>query len=177
MYIRRAFPIILALFMVMVLAACGSSTSTSTGSSSNSTPTQAVATPTTASPSPTATSSGSTSTALVKTATATVGGKSETILTDAQGKTLYYFTADTATTSACTSSCAQTWPPLLSTGSGAPTSASTLPSKLNAETTANGNQVTYNGHLLYTYAGDSAPGDTKGEGLFGKWFVCTPGLK
>jgi len=36
--------------------------------------------------------------------------------------------------------------------------------------------VQYNGHLLYTYSGDTAAGETTGEGLFGKWFVCTPGL-
>ena len=41
---------------------------------------------------------------------------------------------------------------------------------------ANGTQVTYNGHLLYTYAGDSKPGDTNGEGIDGVWFVATPDL-
>jgi predicted lipoprotein with Yx(FWY)xxD motif len=122
-------------------------------------------------------SSGSSSNALIKTATAMVSGKSETILTDAQGKTLYYFTPDTATTSACSGSCAQNWPPLLATGSGTPTSATTLPGKLSTQTTANGNQVEYNGHLLYTFAADSAPGQTNGEGVLGKWFVATPDLK
>jgi len=161
MYFRRTIPLTIILLLTMALAACGSSTST--GSSSNSTPTAAATTP-------------SSSTALVKTSTATVKGKSETILTDAQGKTLYYFTPDTATTTACTGTCAQNWPPLVATGSGAPTSATTLPSKLTSLTTANGNQVEYNGHLLYTFAGDSGPGKTAGEGLFGKWFVCTPEL-
>jgi predicted lipoprotein with Yx(FWY)xxD motif len=122
------------------------------------------------------TTTASGSSAAVKTATATVKGKAETILTNAQGKTLYHFTSDTATTSACTGTCTQTWHPLLVT-SGAPTSATTLPGKLSAQTTANGNQVEYNGHLLYTYAGDSGPGQTNGEGLFGKWFVTTPNLK
>jgi predicted lipoprotein with Yx(FWY)xxD motif len=122
-------------------------------------------------------SSGSSSNALIKTATAMVSGKSETILTDAQGKTLYYFTPDTATTSACTGSCAQNWPPLLATGSGTPTSATTLSGKLSTQTTANGNQVEYNGHPLYTFAADSAPGQTNGEGVLGKWFVATPDLK
>jgi predicted lipoprotein with Yx(FWY)xxD motif len=122
------------------------------------------------------TSSGSSATALIKTATATISGKSETILTDAQGKTLYYFTPDTATTSACTGSCAQNWPPLVMTGSGTPTSATALSGKLSTQTTANGTQVEYNGHLLYTFAGDSGPGQTNGEGKLGKWFVATPDL-
>ena len=161
MYLRRTFPITIVLLLAMALAACGSSTSTGSSSST---------------PAPTATTASS-SNALVKTATATVTGKSETILTDAKGKTLYYFTPDTATTAACTSSCADNWPPLLVTGSGTPTSATTLPGKLSTQTTANGNQVEYNGHLLYTFAADSAPGQTNGEGVLGKWFVATPDLK
>jgi len=159
MYLKRTFPITIVLLLAMAVAACGGSTS----SGSSSTPTPAATTP-------------SSSNALIKTTTATVSGKSEMILTDAQGKTLYYFKPDTATTSACTSSCADNWPPLLATGSSTPTSATPLPGKLTMQTTANGNQVEYNGHLLYTFAGDSGPGLTKGEGLFGKWFVVTPDL-
>ena len=161
MYLRRTFPITIVLLLAMALAACGSSTSTGSSSST---------------PAPTATTASS-SNVLVKTATATVTGKSETVLTDAKGKTLYYFTPDTATTAACTSSCANNWPPLLATGSGSPTSATSLPGKLSMQTTANGNQVEYNGHPLYTFAADSAPGQTNGEGVLGKWFVATPDLK
>src|SRR2546425_1202994 len=160
MYLRRTFPITIVLLLAMALAACGSSTSTGSSSST---------------PAPTATTASS-SNVLVKTATAMVKGKSETILTNAQGKTLYYFTPDTGTTSACTGSCAQNWPPLLATGSGTPTSATTLPGTLSMQTTANGNQVEYKEHLLYTFAGDSGAGQTNGEGLFGKWFVATPDL-
>ena len=159
MYLKRTFPITIVLLLAMAVAACGGSTS----SGSSSTPTPAATTP-------------SSSNALIKTTTATVSGKSEMILTNAQGKTLYYFTPDTATTAACTSSCADNWPPLLATGSSTPTSATSLPGKLTTQTTANGSQVEYNGHLLYTFAGDSGPGLTKGEGLFGKWFVVTPDL-
>jgi predicted lipoprotein with Yx(FWY)xxD motif len=162
-YLKRMFPVTIVLLLAMAVAACGSSTSTSTGSSSTPAPTATAAT----TPTPSA---------LVQTATATVKGQSKTILTDAPGKTLYYFTPDTATTSACTGGCAQTWPPLLATASGAPTSATTLPGKLTAQTTANGNQVAYNGHLLYTYGGDTAAGQTNGEGLFDKWFVATTDL-
>lgn len=167
MYLRRIFPVTIVLLLTMVVAACGSSTSSgSSGYGSSSTPAPTTAT----TPTP------SSSNALVQTATATVKGQSQTILTDVQGKTLYYFTPDTATTSACTGSCAQTWPPLLATGSSALTSAASLTGKLTAQTTANGNQVEYNRHLLYIFSGDSAPGQTNGEGLFGKWFVATPSL-
>ncbi|TMC60194.1 MAG: hypothetical protein E6J21_10900 [Chloroflexota bacterium] len=165
MYLKRAYPAIIVLFIMMALAACGGSTS-SGGGGYNSTPATA-----------TTSNSSSSSNALVKTSTVTVDGKSETILTDAKGKTLYYFTPDTATTTACTSSCAQNWPPLLETGSGTSTSATTLPGKLSTQTTTNGNQIEYNGHFLYTFAGDSNPGQTNGNKLFGKWFVATPNLK
>lgn len=168
MYLKRAIPLTIVLLLAMAFAACGSSTST--GSSSNPTATTPSGNPTAAATTP------SSSNALIKTATATVKGKSETILTDAQGKALYYFTPDTSTKTACTGSCAQTWPPLLATGSGSPSSATSLPGKLTMQTTANGNQVEYNGHLLYTFSGDSGPNQTNGEGLFGKWFVATPGL-
>jgi predicted lipoprotein with Yx(FWY)xxD motif len=107
---------------------------------------------------------------------ATVKGQSETILTNDQGLTLYYFTADTATKAACTGTCAGTWPPLLFSATGAPTSATSLPGSLSAVTDANGMQVEYNGHPLYTYSKDTASGQTNGEGLFGKWFVATPTL-
>jgi predicted lipoprotein with Yx(FWY)xxD motif len=163
MYLKRMLPITIALLLTIVVAACGSSTSTGSTSSTPA-PTVAATTP-------------SSSNALVKTATATVKGQSQTILTDAQGKTLYYFTPDTATTTACTGSCAQNWPPLLATGSGAPTSSTSLPGTLKAQTTANGSQCEYNGHLLYTFSGDTASGMTNGQGLFGKWFVATPTLK
>jgi predicted lipoprotein with Yx(FWY)xxD motif len=157
---KRAFFMVIGLVLVLVVSACGSTTST--GSTQN-TPT-AAATPTTA------------STLTVQTAQATVNGKATTILTDAQGRTLYYFTLDTPTKLACMGGCAKIWPPLLFTGSGTPTSSTSLPGMLSVLNGANGNQVEYNGHLLYIYTGDTAPDQTNGAGLFGKWFVCTPSL-
>lgn len=165
MFLKRSLLIAFGLFIAMFIAACGSSTTTGGGlyggGSTNS---------------PVPTTGGNGSSAVISTATVTVKGKSETVLTNAQGMTLYYFTADTATQSACSSSCAQMWPPLLIKGSGGPTSSTTLAGKLSAQTDANGNQVEYNGHPLYTFSGDTAPGQTNGEGLFGKWFVTTPNL-
>jgi len=114
----------------------------------------------------------------ITTATATVGGKSKTILTDTRGMSLYYFTSDSDTSVACTkdNGCTATWSPLLAPSSGSPASTATLPGLLSELAGANGNQVSYNGHPLYTYSGDSAPGDTKGDGVEGKWFVATPDL-
>jgi predicted lipoprotein with Yx(FWY)xxD motif len=159
--VKRSFFIALGFFLAFIVSACGGSTSSTSGN----------AAPTTSNPTAT-TGPG----ALIKTASVLVNGKSETILTNAQGKTLYYFTPDTATTSACTGSCAQNWPPLLATGSSAPTSTTTLPGKLTTLSTPAGKQVLYNGHLLYTFAGDSAPGQLNGEGKLGKWFVATADL-
>ena len=158
-----------ALVFAVALASCGSST-TNGGTSAT-----ATTAPTSVPPAATATNSAST--AVIATATATVNGKSETILTDAQGLTLYYFAPDTATTSACTAGCAGAWPALVFSGSGAPTASSSLPGKLTVATTAPGRQqVEYNGHPLYTFYGDSGPDQTNGEGVQGKWFVATTSL-
>jgi predicted lipoprotein with Yx(FWY)xxD motif len=105
----------------------------------------------------------------IKTTTLTVGGKSMTVLTNAQGLTLYYRTSDTPT-SVCSGGCASTWPPVLSTSM--PSVSGTLPGKLSLLTDANGSQVAYNGHLLYTYSGDSAPSQANGQGIGGVWFVA-----
>jgi predicted lipoprotein with Yx(FWY)xxD motif len=114
--------------------------------------------------------------ALLQTASVTLGDTPTTILTTADGLTLYYFTPDTASTAACTGNCAATWHPLLFSGSGTPTASSVLPGTLSVQTVDNGPQVEYNGHLLYTFSGDTAPGQTNGQGKGGKWFVATPSL-
>ena len=98
------------------------------------------------------------------------------ILTNAQGMTLYYRTTDMPPTTVCSGGCASAWPPLLVSGSSTPTSAASLSGKLSVQADANGNQVEYNGHPLYTFSGDTAPGQTTGEGFAGIWHVCTPSL-
>jgi predicted lipoprotein with Yx(FWY)xxD motif len=163
---KHALLVVLGLVLVMVVSACGGTTSTG---STASTPTTA---PTTA-PTPTPTTA---SAFTVQTVQATVNGKATTILTDAQGRTLYYFTPDTASKTVCTGGCALTWPPLLFTGTGKPTVSTALPGELEVYKNANGNQVIYNDHPLYTYSSDSAAGQTNGEGVGGKWFVATPDL-
>jgi predicted lipoprotein with Yx(FWY)xxD motif len=153
MFLKRSLVIAFGVFMTLFVAACGSFTTTGgspygTGSSSP----------------------------VIRTANITVKGQSERVLTDAQGKTLYYYTLDPATQSTCSRSCAQVWHPLLFTGSGEPSSSTPLAGKLSVQTDANGTQIEYNGHPLYTFSGDTAPGQTNGEGLFGMWFVATPNL-
>ncbi len=110
----------------------------------------------------------------VNVAMATVQGKSEQILTDAEGLTLYYLTSDSPTSPACTGACVKAWPPLLS--STIPTGPTSLPGKLAVVPTANGSQVSYNDHLLYRYAADTKPGQTSGNNLVGpgggKWYVA-----
>ena len=100
------------------------------------------------------------------------------VLVDAQGRTLYLFEADKGPMSACDGACASSWPPLTTTGH--PTGGPGLTaSKLGTTKRSDGaTEVTYNGHPLYTYAGDSAPGQTNGQGLddYGaEWYVLSAG--
>lgn len=149
--------------VALVIAGCGAASNGGGGIYGGTTSTTA----------PTATSAPSASALPVKTGTVTLGGAAKTVLVNAAGVTLYYHTPDTAT-SVWTD--ASTWPPLLSPN-GAPTSSVALSGKLAILTDANGAQVTYNGHPLYTFAGDNnTPGQAMGDGLGGVWFAATPSL-
>jgi predicted lipoprotein with Yx(FWY)xxD motif len=84
------------------------------------------------------------------------------VLTDAKGRTLYWFAPDTPATSECTGSCAVYWPPV----TGSPQAGPGVTGKLGTIKRPGGaTQATYNGHPLYTYIGDSAPGQAKGNKL------------
>jgi predicted lipoprotein with Yx(FWY)xxD motif len=109
-------------------------------------------------------------TATVRTAQAAVGGKTETILVNTAGLPLYFYVSDTAARSLVTGGLAALWPPLTS----ASPAATGLTGKLAVVRDAHGNQVAYNGHLLYTFADDHA-GQVTGQGVQG-FFVATPGL-
>jgi predicted lipoprotein with Yx(FWY)xxD motif len=125
-----------------VLAACSSSATSSTGGST-STPTS----------SPAAATAGSLK-------TATIGGV--TVLTNAKGFTLYSFAPDTATKSNCNAGCVQYWPPV----KGPATAGSGVTGTLTTIKRSDGSmQAAYDGHPLYTYVGDTAPGQAKGNGL------------
>ena len=146
---------------VVVLAACGSSGGSSSASSSSS-PAASTASSAPAS---------SASAAGIKTASSSKG----TVLTNAQGDTLYWFALDTATKSNCTGSCAAYWPPVI----GKPSAASgmSLPGKWGTISRSGQLQATYDGHPLYTYKGDTAPGQVNGNGLNasgGLWWAVTP---
>jgi predicted lipoprotein with Yx(FWY)xxD motif len=100
--------------------------------------------------------------------TATVGGV--TVLTNARGLTLYWFAPDTAAASKCTGECAAYWPPVggqVAAGPG-------VTGQLGTITRPDGGlQATYDGHPLYTYIGDSAPGQAAGNKLDlngGRWY-------
>lgn len=99
------------------------------------------------------------------------------ILVDGQGRTLYLFEADKGTTSVCNGACAAAWPPLTTAGkpiAGGGLAASKLGTTKRSDGTA---EVTYNGHPLYTYAGDGAPGQTAGQAIDGfgaEWYVLSP---
>ena len=84
------------------------------------------------------------------------------VLTNAGGYTLYWFAPDTPSKSACYGTCAAYWPPV----TGRPIAGPGVTGKLGTiGRTGGGTQVTYDGHPLYTYVGDSAPGQSTGNDI------------
>ena len=129
---------------VLAVAACASSSSSTT--STTTTPAAG-----------TSSSPAATGTTLME---RTIGGAE--VLTNSAGHTLYWFAPDTSTTSKCTGSCATYWPPV----KGPATAGSDVTGTLGVITRSDGTmQATYDGHPLYTYVGDTAPGQNKGNGL------------
>jgi predicted lipoprotein with Yx(FWY)xxD motif len=133
--------------LALVLSACASSGSSSTASSTPAAPASSAASSASAS---------SGTTLEVK----TIGGQQ--VVTNSKGFTLYWFAPDTPTTSKCTGSCPTYWPPV----KGPATAMSGVTGTLGTITRTDGTkQTTYDGHPLYTYAGDTAPGQAKGNEL------------
>jgi predicted lipoprotein with Yx(FWY)xxD motif len=84
------------------------------------------------------------------------------VVTNAQGYTLYWFAPDTPTKSTCYGTCAAYWPPL----TGNPVAGPGVTGRLGTiERSGGETQVTYDGHPLYTYVGDSAPGQANGNDI------------
>ena len=92
--------------------------------------------------------------------TATIGGVP--VLTNAHGRTLYWFAPDTLTASACTGSCAVYWPPVTGSPKAGPGVTGTLGT---IKRPGGAVQATYDGHPLYTYIGDSGPRQARGNNL------------
>jgi predicted lipoprotein with Yx(FWY)xxD motif len=158
-FLATAATAVVALFV----AGCGSS-SPSTAAASPS-PSAAAASPSPSAP---------TTAATIKVATDPKLGK---ILVDGNGMTVYLFVADKSTSSTCYTSCAQFWPPVLT--SGAPKAGDGAQASLLGTTarTDGTTEVTYAGHPLYYFLKDKNPGDTTGQGVNGfgaLWWVLTP---
>ena len=171
---------ILAGAIVLFGAACGSSAKPTAAAPPSPAPTTAAAPPTTARSTPTTAASGGLKSGLAAVgpaapSTFTVSlakGPQGIFLVGPDGHTLYFRTTDQGMTSSCTATCAANWPAL--TSSGAPT-ANTAVNQAELGT-ANGqvpNQVTYYGHLLYFFKGDTGPGQTNGVGK-PDWFLLGP---
>jgi predicted lipoprotein with Yx(FWY)xxD motif len=145
--------------VALALAACGS------GSSAKTTPAAAVGTP--------SSSAGAGGGLTLSTKSGPVG----TYLTDGSGRSLYEFASDTATKSLCLGACVSAWPPLTSSSAAIPGNG-VIESDIGSITRSDGSkQVTYNGHPLYYFSGDSSAGQTNGQRstAFGaKWWLLSP---
>jgi predicted lipoprotein with Yx(FWY)xxD motif len=161
------FGFVLVVLAAVLVSACGSSSKSSTGAATT------VAPPTTAysyggSTSPT-TAAASTA-AVLKTA---MNAKlHQNLVVNDNGKTVYIYKPDgTSTTSKVPAALKGAWPAVTSMES-TPTVAAGLS---NADTKVNAqDQVSYHGHLLYTFSGDPKAGDANGQGLGNVWYVISP---
>jgi predicted lipoprotein with Yx(FWY)xxD motif len=143
--------------VAMSAAACSSSSSSGTaGAAPSSAPASASSAPASSASAP-ASSAAAAGGALK---TAQISGV--TVVTNAKGFTVYSFAPDTATKSNCNGACAQIWPPV----TGAVTAGPGVTGKLSTITRSDGStQATYDGHPLYTYVADTAPGRATGNGV------------
>ena len=124
----------------------------------------------------TPTSTGTTTSSGAATVATAKVGDLGTVLVNGDGMTLYLFEADTGSTSTCTGECAGIWPALTTTGN-ATGSMGASSSMLGTTTRDDGStQVTYNGHPVYLYTGETAAGQANGEGINhfgGLWYAVT----
>jgi predicted lipoprotein with Yx(FWY)xxD motif len=156
-----------AVGVAMLVAACSSGSSSSAAAPASS---SAAAPASSAAASGSASGSGST---VITTASSSAG----TFLTDGSGRAVYLWVKDTGDTSTCTGACAGAWPPVTATGT-VTASGSAKASDLGTTTRSDGTkQVTYDGHPLYYFEGDSGPGTASGQGSDGfgaKWWLVSP---
>ena len=134
--------------LALALSACASSTSSSSS------------TPATTAPAAGGSSAAASSASGTTVNMTTINGTA--VVTNSSGKTLYWFAPDTSTASKCSGSCATYWPPV----TGPVTAGSGVTGTLSTITRSDGTtQATYDGHPLYTYVGDSSPGQANGNNL------------
>jgi predicted lipoprotein with Yx(FWY)xxD motif len=165
---------LVAVAAVGLATACGGGSSTNSSSDTASTPaSNSGAYGAQPSKTPAASSS---STVSLKTASGDPG----TFLVDSQGRALYLWVADKGDKSMCSGACAQAWPPLTTDSApkaGTGVKASLLGTTKRSDGTT---EVTYGGHPLYYFAGDSGAGQTNGQGNDGfgaDWWVVAPSGK
>ena len=159
---------ILFIGAVLLTAACSSDSKSSSSTSSSSTKSSSSSTASTSSSSASAAASGST---LATASNAKVG---KTIVVDSKGMTVYMYEPDgTNTTSQVPAGLKAVWPAV--TAASATVGSGLDVSKIKLEPQPDGTmQVSYNGHLLYNFSNDKAPGDATGQGLGGIWYALSP---
>ncbi len=110
--------------------------------------------------------------ALIRTGKATIDGAQVSVLLTNKGFAVYTYKADTAFKATCTGACAKDWPAVLAPqGVMTVSSSVTLLKPLTVHQTANGPQVFYDGHALYTYAADKQAGSAMGHGQGMQWYL------
>jgi predicted lipoprotein with Yx(FWY)xxD motif len=158
----------IALGVALLAAACASSSSSSSSSAA------AAAGSTSSASSAPASASAAAAGATVIT---TRSGSDGTFLASGTGRTIYLWEADSMNKSTCSASCAKYWPPVTATGT-VTASGGAMASDLSTITGADGSkQVTYKGHPLYYFTGDTSAGQTTGQGSDGfgaKWWLVSP---
>jgi predicted lipoprotein with Yx(FWY)xxD motif len=160
---------LLAVIGAVVIAGCGGGSSSSSSSSEPSGGGNESASATTASEGGAANSEGGGSgEATIATGEASGLG---TVLVDSEGMTVYLFTPDKGTESTCYGGCESAWPPVVAEGkpsAGGGATSSALGTTKRKDGTM---QVTYEGHPVYTFSGDSSPGEANGQEDDDVWFV------
>ena len=173
---KRLFPIIgLAVFPILLAACTGGGLY---GNAPTATPISTVV------PNATAPTSPATPTSAGPAASVSVADDARLgeILTNPDGRTLYYFVPERGGMIVCTGACTNFWPPsLTATGNASPVAGTGVIGQLSVITRPGGApQLSYNNWPLYTFSGDKAAGQANGQGVVGfggSWFVATPGLK
>jgi predicted lipoprotein with Yx(FWY)xxD motif len=159
---RMPMPVKIGVPVAAALLAAACSSSSSSGSAASSAPT-----------------AGSSNAAASTTGTVikTTAGSTGAFLTDKSGRAVYLWVKDGKNMSSCSGACAGAWPPVTATGT-VTASGSVKASDLGTITRSDGTkQVTYDGHPLYYFSGDSGAGQTSGQGNDGfgaKWWLVSP---